>query len=467
MDEAAKQSVPDFGAFPANSAPEKMPRRGLMPRVAGRALREVRSMLGLPSFLRNEDRHVLEQIIFPHFLQDLECRDILFVGCDWYTQGYNAWFEQKNYWTIEIDPAMRRFGAKQHIVGGLQNISDHFFPGSLDLIVCNGVFGWGLDAAMDVEKAIRGCHEALRDGGVLIVGVDGVEERRPYALETSEALRAFEPYVFAPLQTANYLTDTPYRHRFLFFRNRRQVSVNSGDRTGGVPLSASMGRSQQKKSRLSWMREQDWNFGSGAGQALQRVFRLFSAELKHVVGIDSYLANEDRHMLENVIFPYFVQEERYRNVLFVGCSWCTRAYNKRFASKNYWTIDHSPWKRRYGAKRHIAASLQDIGQYFPPGTLDLIICNGVYGWGLDRRADIEAAFTACREALREGGVIIIGWDDVERLNPCPLSTWECLRTLRPFIFPPLRTAEIVTATAHRHTYSFYCRPHAAKAADQG
>ncbi len=86
----------------------------------------------------------------------------------------------------------------------------------------------------------------------------------------------------------------------------------------------------------------------------------------------------------------------------------------------------------------------------------------MYGWGLNDRAEIEAAFTACRESLRENGILIVGWADCERMNPCPLSTWECLRGFRPFVFPPLGTSEFVTATPHRHTYNFYRRPRAAE-----
>jgi SAM-dependent methyltransferase len=425
-------------------------------------------MLGLASFLRNEDRRVLEQIIFPYFLNDQACQNILFVGCDWYTKGYTAWFAGKNYWTIEVDPALRKFGADQHIVDSLQNVSCHFPRGTLDLIICNGVFGWGLDTPSDVEKAIGACYDALRDGGILVVGVDGVEERRPYALETSDALRAFAPYTFPPLDTADYLTDTPYRHRFLFFSkprvsgDDRQHSALAAGSLPSRPVSASTGNERRR-----WFRNQDWSLGAGIGQSFSRVLHLAAAELKHLVGIDSYLTNEDRRVLEKVIFPYFLHDDAYMTVLFVGCSWCTRGYNKLFERrKNYCTIDNARWKRRYGGKRHITAPLQDLTRHFRPGTIDLIICNGVYGWGLNERADIEAAFSACRESLREDGILVIGWDDVAHLNPCPLPSWQCLRDFRPFVFPPLATAEFVTATAHRHTYSFFRRPRAAELADE-
>jgi len=318
---------------------------------------------------------------------------------------------------------------------------------------------------MLVEQAIRGCHEILRHGGIMVIGVDGVRERRPYALEKSAALRALEPYAFPPLQTSDYLTSTPYRHRFLFVRKPSAASKPPRPDKVEALAQENLSKIPQLDTR-PWFRNQHWSF-SEARETGRRIWRLLSAEFKHLVGIDSYLASEDRRVLEEVIFPYFLHDDLYKNVLFVGCSWCTRGYRRRFElRKNYSTIDSSPWKRRYGAKRHIVAPLQDLGRHFQPGTLDLIICNGVYGWGLNKRREIEAAFTECRESLREDGILIIGWDDCESLNPCPLSTWECLRTFRPFEFPPLQTSEFVTATSHRHTYSFYRRPRAAELTDE-
>jgi hypothetical protein len=222
---------------------------------------------------------------------------------------------------------------------------------------------------------------------------------------------------------------------------------------------------------LRWWESQHWRLFK-VGETVDRIRHLLLAEIKHFVGIESYLKSEDRRVLEEMIFPYFLHDDSYRNILFVGCSWCTRAYNRRFElQKNFSTIDISPWKRRYGAKQHIVAPLQDLGRHFQAGTLDLIICNGVYGWGLNSRTEIEAAFTDCLGSLREDGILIIGWDDCERLNPCPLSTWECLAGFRPFVFPPLGTSEFATATPHRHTYSFYRRPRAAElrmtSADRG
>jgi hypothetical protein len=212
---------------------------------------------------------------------------------------------------------------------------------------------------------------------------------------------------------------------------------------------------------LKRLRDQHWTPRAGGGNSMQsqlrRVLKLVSAEIKGVFGVDSYLTNEDRRVLEQLIFPYFLRDDTRHNILFVGCSWCTKGYSKRFEKKNYWTIDIWPWKKRYGARQHIVDGLQNLDKHFKPGALDLILCNGVFGWGLDSKADVERAFQACFGALRDDGVLVVGWDDVEERRPFPLAESECLRAFKPLVFPPLGTAEYLTGTPDRHTYTFYIK----------
>ncbi|MFI5000571.1 MAG: methyltransferase, partial [Reyranellales bacterium] len=39
-----------------------------------------------------------------------------------------------------------------------------------DCIVFNGVFGFGIDSPDDMRRAVKAMHDALRPGGLLIVG---------------------------------------------------------------------------------------------------------------------------------------------------------------------------------------------------------------------------------------------------------------------------------------------------------
>ena len=167
---------------------------------------------------------------------------------------------------------------------------------------------------------------------------------------------------------------------------------------------------------------------------------------------------EDRRVLEQVIFPYFIKNESYKSILFVGCAWYTERYNRLFEeTKRFITIDPDPIKRKYGAKEHIVDKLENLATYFLPSSLDLIICNGVFGWGLNEKADVEQAFDACFDSLSTGGMLLIGWNDIENHRPLPLSDYKSLQRFAPVNFPPLQTAAYLTNNPNRHTYNFYSK----------
>jgi len=109
------------------------------------------------------DRIVLEHQIFKHYAAHAELQNILFVGCDADTAGYHeTYFHDRRFVTVEPNELNRDFGAREHIVGTLEELGKHIPAGSLDLIICNGVFGWGLDDRADCERAFGACFDALR-----------------------------------------------------------------------------------------------------------------------------------------------------------------------------------------------------------------------------------------------------------------------------------------------------------------
>ena len=179
----------------------------------------IRRRLRLTDSLATEDRRVLEQIIFPGLLADSSIRTVLFVGCDWYTKQYERVFSPKvDYWTIDPDPARRRHGGKQHIPAPLEELESHFPRDKFDLIVCNGVYGWGLDEPATCESAFAQCHACLRDGGLFLLGWDDLPARTPVPVAELASLNLFAPWRFPGLDSSRYLTDTPYRHSYAFYR---------------------------------------------------------------------------------------------------------------------------------------------------------------------------------------------------------------------------------------------------------
>jgi len=173
-------------------------------------------------------------------------------------------------------------------------------------------------------------------------------------------------------------------------------------------------------------------------------------------------------------------------VLFVGCDWYTKHYCKFFRGMEYWTIDPDQGKKRYGSRNHLVDFLEHLHYYFPSGYFDLIICNGVYGWGLNQKKQCETAFRNCFDCLREGGEFVLGWDNVpedspsspiswhqpaslkelESLGwrqPVPLEELESLKAFRRQQFAPLSTWRYPTTWQYLgrgpfyHIYDFYLK----------
>ena len=189
----------------------------LMESIAGILRRRVLFPLGMDLSLRNEDRRVLHETIFPYLLARTDLNRILFVGCEIYTHSYNRLFAKKEYHTIEPAPERAKYGSRRHVVDTMENMSRHYAPGSFDAIICNGVFGWGLNETSAAECALRAAAHCLRQQGLLVIGWDDVPQRRPFAPLELNALRAFEPFVLPPLGQSEYLTQTASRHTYNFF----------------------------------------------------------------------------------------------------------------------------------------------------------------------------------------------------------------------------------------------------------
>lgn len=183
-----------------------------------------------------------------------------------------------------------------------------------------------------------------------------------------------------------------------------------------------------------------------------------SFNIKHFLDFDLYMDTADRRLLEEVIIPYFIAKEEFHKILFVGCDWYTKHYKKVFKDKEYWTIEIDPAKVRYGSqKRHIIDGVQNLDAHFNNNYLDFIVCNGVLGWGLNDKDDIEATFTKCFQSLRNGGILILGWNDIPECKLLPLQKYQSLKKFKSYVFPELSTSQYFTNTDNQHIYNFYIK----------
>ena len=193
---------------------------GLLVRAPWRVLRRsARRAVGRDATMDSPDRKLLEDCILPHYRARPDVREVLFVGTRWYTRGYAERLDRQHFVTLDIDPRAARHGsAQRHIVACVSEVERHFAPDSLDLIVLNGVFGWGLNDRERMQRALQGFHRVLRPGGELLIGWNDVPGHRPFDLHRVPALAKFEPLRFEPLGVQSVTLPTDNRHCFEFYR---------------------------------------------------------------------------------------------------------------------------------------------------------------------------------------------------------------------------------------------------------
>jgi len=164
-----------------------------------------------------DDRRILETVVIPYFLAIQDPQRILDVGRDDYDQFYNQFFEGRELWTMEVDPEREEFGAKNHITDSIAHIRQHFAPDFFDLVLMNGVFGWGLNENDEIEQALNGIYECLKPGGALVFGYNKTKELTPVPLADLKALKRFQPYYFPPLKSQSFTCSTG-EHTYNFYQ---------------------------------------------------------------------------------------------------------------------------------------------------------------------------------------------------------------------------------------------------------
>ena len=192
--------------------------------------------------------------------------------------------------------------------------------------------------------------------------------------------------------------------------------------------------------------------------ALQGLLRTVTLTVRRALGLPAQLHTEDRRALEQVILPEYARRTDIARILFVGCAAYTQRYGELFGDREYWTIDPVERRRRYGSRHHIVDQLQNLGRHARPDYFDLIICNGVLGWGLDSPADANTAMAACMTHLRAGGDLILGWNDIAPRNRVLPDDIPALRGFDRAQLQSARTTRLVIDAGNRHVFDFYRKP---------
>ncbi len=120
---------------------------------------------------------------------------------------------------MDIDPSRASLGAKDHVTGDVRDLAT-LFAEPFDVILLNGVIGYGLNDRDSVEACLRACAARLRPGGTLVLGMN---EEKPTNVDARsvDAYRLFEPRALGRWPAGRVMVPVPFRentHTFLFWR---------------------------------------------------------------------------------------------------------------------------------------------------------------------------------------------------------------------------------------------------------
>lgn len=180
--------------------------------------------------LRAPNRRFLEQQIFG-YLNSLPADPrhpgrCLFLGMGEYTWHYPRLL-RPDFYSLDMDPAQAMYGAPgRHLTGSATEMATFYDAGFFDVVVANGLIGYGLNDQAGYERMLQQCHAVLKPGGLLILGYNDTPERAPFPVHI-DALGLFTPFVppIPGVDQPRHPMRDKYHHVFIFARRRERDAI--------------------------------------------------------------------------------------------------------------------------------------------------------------------------------------------------------------------------------------------------
>lgn len=148
--------------------------------------------------------------------------------------------------------------------------------------------------------------------------------------------------------------------------------------------------------------------GPVATALVPRAVRLWVKDIRNARRVRR---NPGRIALVNEILPMYARLGG--RILWIGCRRYTKSYGAllgRYGGE-CWTTDIEASHARWGeAGRHFTCDVVEIDKLIPSEAFDSVLCNGVFGFGVDARASQLAALEAMCTVLKPGGRLLLGWN---------------------------------------------------------
>jgi hypothetical protein len=175
--------------------------------------------------VRNLDRNFLEKDIF-QFLNSIAKKNhkLLFIGVAYYTRHYYSKlrYEVK---TIDINSDVKKFGNKNnHTIGSATSLTE-YYSNKFNVILANGLLGYGLNSKNDFNRMLEMCFTCLVDNGILIIGYNNNSKHLRFSLSSVHGYTLFDEFVpKIPSMNSCLIQVNPVNdHTFLFLKKRKVI----------------------------------------------------------------------------------------------------------------------------------------------------------------------------------------------------------------------------------------------------
>lgn len=193
--------------------------------IASRALFRLSPVLaervGIDFRLDTPSRVFLETRVFAYLNRlaafQREPQQLLFLGLDKHNWHYPRLLHA-TFHSLDISPRNAVYGRPGlHRIGNALDMAEHYGADAFDVVIANGLLGFGIDGEAGLRRLLAQCHAVLRPGGVLVLGYNDLAERTPFPVEVGPEFEEFVPAIDGVI-ASRHMVDDPYRHVYCFCR---------------------------------------------------------------------------------------------------------------------------------------------------------------------------------------------------------------------------------------------------------
>lgn len=153
-----------------------------------------------------------------------------------------------------------------------------------------------------------------------------------------------------------------------------------------------------------------------------------------MTNVDSVKGTAGRLYYEYEILASLRKKHAKICLLSIGTTKYTKHYYQFFALPNiYKTIDNDHEIIKHTKEGyHINDTVLHLDKYFEQASIDVILFNGVYGWGIDHEDELKLAVDKIYNHLKTEGILIFGWNDNQERDPIGIRNKAIFSKFVPF-----------------------------------